>query len=55
MKDERVLHVESELDLKVTAISELMGQEGLQQDRQNMCGSGTVVGERENGNRDEVH
>ena len=32
-----------------------MGQEGLQQDRQNMCGSGTDVGERENGSRDEVH
>ena len=37
-----------------TAISVLMGQEGLQQDWQNMCGSSTDVGERENASRDEV-
>lgn len=31
-----------------------MAQEGLQQDWQNMCGSSTDVGERENASRDEV-
>ena len=31
-----------------------MGQEGLQQDWQNMYGSSTDVGERENASRDEV-
>ena len=37
-----------------TAISVLMGQEGLQQDWKNMCGSSTDVGERENASWDEV-
>ena len=55
VKDKRVLCVESGLDLKVTAIKVLTGQEGLQQDRQNMFDSGIDVGERENGSRDEVH